>query len=146
MNKILILLLVGLFVIAQIVLVYFVPVGWILIMDLALMALFLFIKLKPIALAVVISIFFFGGVLYFLQNHEFTSTKFKRIKDMVYDKVHHKVFKLETSNLKKVAQEEANAKRKYIACQYTTLFGKPTQERFCFYIVGSKLYKLKELQ
>ncbi len=146
MNKIVIAILTLLFLAIQIALIYYVPVGWILILDLALMALFLFIKLKNIALAVVFSIFLFGGVLYFLQNHEYVSTKFKRIKDKIYDKAHHKVFELETSNLRKVKEAETNASTKYIACQYTTLFGGPTQERFCFYIVGSNLFKLKEIQ
>ncbi len=122
--------------------IYFLPIGWVLLIALAFMGAFIITDQKTLALGVVIAMFLFGAILPFKHN--------------IYHVSHHvalkgnKVTDLDTKTTYRIASElfeqskpDTNAS-KYIACQHATLFGRTLADHFCYFIDGERIYELKK--
>ncbi len=129
----------------EILLSYVIPIGWVLILAIAMMGLFIILHYKNLALGVVLAIFLFGMILPLKHNYYYTSLRFTMTKDLIIDKKHHKMFAINPEDIQKIKKLDTN-KTKYIACQYATLFGKRLAEHFCYFIAGDQIFEIKELR
>ncbi len=145
MNGIVLAFLTALFLAFEIVLTYFIPIGWILVLAIALMGFFIIIGYKQTALAVVISLFLYGGTLAFMDKETYVTHHIKVVRNLIYDKEGKKVFELSFEDAQKVKQIK-NPKEQLVACQHYTLFGHKTSEHFCYYKIGNDLFPVKELK
>ena len=129
----------------EILLSYVVPIGWVLILAIAMMGLFIILNYKNLALSVVLAIFLFGMILPLKHNYYYTSSHFTMTKGLIIDKKHHKMFAISQEDIQKIKKLDTN-KTKYIACQYATLFGKRLAEHFCYFIAGDQIFEIKEVR
>ena len=145
MKGIVLAFLTALFLALEIVLTYFIPIGWILVLAIALMGFFIIIGYKQTALAVVISLFLYGGILAFMDKQIYVTHHIKIVRNLIYDKEGKKVFELNFEDIQKVKQIKSS-KEQEVVCQHYTLFGHETSEHFCYYKVDNKLFPVKELK
>ncbi len=133
------------FLVFEIVLTYFIPIGWILVLAIGMMGFFIFIGYKRTALALVLSIFLYGGVLALMDKQTYVTRHIKVVRNLIYDQEHKKVFELSFDDAQKVKRIK-NPKEQLVACQHYTLFGHETSEHFCYYKVDNDLFPVKELR
>ncbi len=145
MKTIIMIFLTILFLTFEIALTYIVPIGWIFLLAIALMGFFVLIGYKQTALAVVISLFLYGGILAFMDKQIYVTHHIKIVRNLIYDKEGKKVFELNFEDIPKVKQIKS-PKEQEVVCQHYTLFGHETSERFCYYKVDNKLFPVKELK
>ena len=145
MKGIVLAFLTAMFLAFEIVLTYFIPIGWILVLAIALMGFFIIIGYKQTALAVVISLFLYGGTLAFMDKETYVVHHVKVVRNLIYDQEHKKVFELSFEDAQKLKAIK-HPKEQLVACQHYTLFGYKTSEHFCYYKIGNDLFPVKELK
>ena len=108
------------------------------------MGILIIIQYKNLALATVIAIFLYGGILALRDNTTYTSNNIKIIQNIIYDNNSKKMFKIGYDDVEKV-KKLSNSKTKYVACQSSTLFGRKVAEQFCYLIDKDFIFKIKEI-
>ncbi len=121
--------------------IYFIPVGWVLLIALAFMGAFIITDQKTLALGVVLAMFLFGAILPFKHNIYHISQHVALQGRQVIDLDTKTTYRI-VSDLFEQSKPDANASKK-IACQHATLFGRTLADHFCYFIDGDKIYELK---
>ena len=134
MNTLLLIIATFVLVGIEIVLSFYIKIGFILIIYILIMGAFIILKNKTLSLAVTISIFIYGIILAFMQNHSYVSKNISITNNIIIDKQSNKKFKI-SSSLKQ-------NKKGYITCYYSTLFGKKLKDSGCYYVVSDKLFSI----
>ncbi len=143
MNKILIAILTLLFLAIEVIATYSISSAWIVLFAIVMMGITIYLGYKQVALAIVLSIFSYGGVLALMDKQVYVSKDIKIIGSKIIDKKEHKVFKLDLPLLENI---QKNSGPKEVACQYYTLFGKKVADYFCYLKIGEDIYQLKEIK
>ena len=145
MKSVVLVFLTVLFWAFEVVLTYFIPIGWILLLAIAMMGFFIIVGYKQAALAVVVSLFVYGGTLAFMDKQTYVTHHVKVVRNLIYDKENKKVFELSFEDAQKLKGIE-NPGESMVACQHYTLFGHKTSEHFCYFKIGNDLFPVKELR
>ncbi|BCD62197.1 hypothetical protein NitYY0826_C1070 [Nitratiruptor sp. YY08-26] len=142
MKKIVITLATLGFLALQIYLTYYTRSAWIILGSLLLMAYFIITNFKELALAIVLAIFGYGGVLATMKHQQYISNNITVKNNIVYDAQSGKKFQILYEAYH--TNEKKGTANKILVCEQYILFHKLTKDKFCYLREGSKLYRIEE--
>ena len=138
MNVLLLIIFTIVLVAIEIFLSFYIKIGFVVMLFVLLMGLFIIIKKKTLALGAAVSIFIYGGILAFMQNHFYVSKNIIVKNNIITDNKTGKKYKIKSSL--------NNTKNGYLTCYYSTLFGKKLKDSGCYYVISDKLFLITPIK
>lgn len=131
------------FLALQIFFTFKINIGWVIFFSLLAMGFFIITRYRNLALAMVYSIFLYGGVIATFDHEKYSSQNIEFSQNIVIDKKSGKRFIFAKKDWKEYKKLLYSGKA-ILLCQNYKFFGKELPDSFCFLRVGDKLVKLEK--
>ncbi|BAF69957.1 hypothetical protein [Nitratiruptor sp. SB155-2] len=146
MNKLFVALMTIVVLAIQVVLTFKINIGWILILSLIAMGLFIVTNYKSLALSTVFAVFLYGGVIAMLEHDQYVSHSIKLSQNIVIDQKSGIKYVMRMDDWKKY-REKLKKGQKELLCQSYKLLDKELPDTFCYLRVAKKdLIKVEKIK